>query len=44
VNGVAHVVMAFGGVARYMQTGQIYNYAWTMAFGVVVIVGYYLFK
>lgn len=44
VNGVAHLVMAFGGVARYMQTGQIYNYAWTMAFGVVVIVGYYLFK
>jgi NADH-quinone oxidoreductase subunit L len=44
VNGVAHVVMAFGGVTRYLQTGQIYNYAWTMAFGVVVIVGYYLFK
>lgn len=44
VNGVAHVVMAFGGVVRYMQTGQIYNYAWTMAFSVVVIVGYYLFK
>jgi len=44
VNGVAHVVMAFGGVIRYMQTGQIYNYAWSMAFGVVVIIGYYLFK
>ncbi len=44
VNGVATVVMAFGGVIRYIQTGQIYNYAWTMAFGVVVIVGYYLFK
>ena len=44
VNGVAHVVMAFGGVVRYTQTGQIYNYAWTMAFGVVAIVGYYLFK
>ncbi len=44
VNGVATVVMAFGGVIRYFQTGQIYNYAWTMAFGVVVIVGYYLFK
>lgn len=44
VNGVAHVVMAFGGVIRYMQTGQIYNYAWSMTFGVVVIIGYYLFK
>ena len=44
VNGVAHVVMAFGGVIRYIQTGQIYNYAWSMTFGVVVIIGYYLFK
>jgi len=44
VNGVAYVVMAFGGVIRYIQTGKIYNYAWSMAFGVVVIMGYYLFK
>lgn len=44
VNGTAHVVMAFGGVVRYLQTGYIYSYAWTMAFGVVVIIGYYLFK
>ncbi len=44
VNGVAKIVMSFGGVIRYVQTGQIYNYAWSMAFGVVVIVGYYLFK
>lgn len=44
VNGTAHVVMAFGGVVRYLQTGQIYSYAWSMAFGVVVILGYYLFK
>jgi len=44
VNGVATVVMSFGGVIRYLQTGQIYNYAWSMTFGVVVIIGYYLFK
>ncbi len=44
VNGVASIVMSFGGVIRYFQTGLIYNYAWTMAFGVVVIVGYYMFK
>jgi NADH-quinone oxidoreductase subunit L len=44
VNGVATVVMSFGGVVRYLQTGQIYNYSWSMAFGVVVIIGYYLFK
>ncbi len=44
VNGVAQAVMAVGGVVRYLQSGQIYNYAWTMAFSVVVIVAYYLFK
>jgi len=44
VNGVASTVMAFGGIVRYLQTGQIYNYAWSMTFGVVVIIGYYLFK
>jgi NADH-quinone oxidoreductase subunit L len=44
VNGVAHVVMSFGGVLRYLQTGQVFSYAWTMVFGVVVILGYYLFK
>src|ERR1039457_2532408 len=44
VNGVANVVMGFSGVFRYMQTGMIHNYAWSMAFGVVVMLGYYVFK
>lgn len=44
VNGVANVVMAFSGIFRYLQSGLIYNYAFSMAFGVVVILGYYLFK
>jgi NADH-quinone oxidoreductase subunit L len=44
VNGVANVVMGFSGVFRYMQSGLIYNYAWSMAFGVVVILGFYVFK
>jgi NADH-quinone oxidoreductase subunit L len=44
VNGVANVVMGFSGVFRLMQSGLIYNYAWSMAFGVVVILGYYVFK
>jgi len=44
VNGVANVVMAFSGVFRFIQSGYIYNYAWSMAFGVVVILGYYVFK
>ena len=44
VNGVANVVMAFSGVFRFLQSGYIYNYAWSMALGVVVILGYYVFK
>ena len=44
VNGVANVVMGFSGIFRYMQSGLIGNYAWSMAFGVVAILGYYVFK
>ena len=44
VNGVASVVMGFSGIFRYMQSGYIYNYAFSMAFGVVVMVGYFIFK
>jgi NADH-quinone oxidoreductase subunit L len=44
VNGVANVVMGFSGIFRYAQSGLIHNYAWSMAFGVVVILGYYVFK
>jgi len=44
VNGVANVVMGFSGVFRYMQSGLVHNYAWSMAFGVVVMLGYYVFK
>ncbi|HEY3307542.1 MAG TPA: NADH-quinone oxidoreductase subunit L [Desulfuromonadaceae bacterium] len=44
VNGVGKVVMGFSGVFRFMQSGLIHNYAFSMAFGVVVILGYYLFK
>jgi NADH-quinone oxidoreductase subunit L len=44
VNGVANVVMGFSGIFRYMQSGMIQNYAWSMAFGVVVMLGYYVFK
>ena len=44
VNGVANVVMGFSGIFRYMQSGYIYNYAFSMALGVVVMLGYYIFK
>jgi NADH-quinone oxidoreductase subunit L len=44
VNGVANVVMGFAGVFRFMQSGYIHNYAASMVIGVVVILGYYIFK
>ncbi|BDV44747.1 NADH-quinone oxidoreductase subunit L [Geotalea uraniireducens] len=44
VNGVAAVVKGFGGVLRNIQTGYVHNYAFTMALGVVVIVGFYIFR
>jgi NADH-quinone oxidoreductase subunit L len=44
VNGVANVVMGFSGIFRYIQSGYIYNYAFSMALGVVVMLGYFIFK
>jgi NADH-quinone oxidoreductase subunit L len=44
VNGVANVVMGFAGIFRFMQSGYIYNYAVSMALGVVAILGYFIFK
>lgn len=44
VNGVANVVMGFSGIFRYMQSGYIYNYAFSMVLGVVVMLGYFIFK
>ena len=44
VNGVANVVMGVSGIFRYMQSGYIYNYAFSMALGVVVMLGYFIFK
>jgi NADH-quinone oxidoreductase subunit L len=44
VNGVGAVVRGFSGVLRYVQTGFVHNYAFTMVLGVLVIVGAYLFS
>lgn len=44
VNGVANVVMGFSGIFRYLQSGYIYNYAFSMVLGVVVMLGYFIFK
>ncbi|GFO58672.1 NADH-quinone oxidoreductase subunit L [Geomonas silvestris] len=44
VNGVAAVVKGFSGMLRYVQTGLVHNYAFSMTLGVVVIVAAYLFS
>jgi NADH-quinone oxidoreductase subunit L len=44
VNGVAKVVISFSAVLRTVQSGYVHNYAFSMAFGMVVIVGYYVFR
>lgn len=43
VDGVATVVMATSGVLKNLQSGYVHNYAMSMALGVVVIVGGYIF-
>ncbi|QWV93205.1 NADH-quinone oxidoreductase subunit L [Geomonas oryzisoli] len=44
VNGVAAVVRGFSGILRYVQTGFVHNYAFTMVFGVALIVAVYIFR
>jgi NADH-quinone oxidoreductase subunit L len=43
VDGVATVVMAISGVLKNLQSGYVHNYAMSMALGVVVIVGGFIF-
>jgi NADH-quinone oxidoreductase subunit L len=42
VNGSARVVGWMSGIARTMQTGYIYHYAFTMIFGIALYLGYLL--
>ena len=42
VNGSARVVGWLSGIARSMQTGYIYHYAFTMIFGIALYLGYLL--
>ena len=44
VNGVGRVVKLCSRGLRLTQTGFVHNYALTMVLGVVIIVGYYVFK
>jgi len=41
VNGTARLVGWFAGVARKMQTGYIYHYAFTMIFGVFALLTFF---
>jgi NADH-quinone oxidoreductase subunit L len=43
VNGTAKVIGMFAGVARNMQTGYIYTYAFTMILGVFAFLTFFLF-
>jgi NADH-quinone oxidoreductase subunit L len=43
VNGTAKAIGMFAGVARNMQTGYIYTYAFTMILGVFAFLTYFLF-
>jgi NADH-quinone oxidoreductase subunit L len=44
VNGVGAIVRGFSGILRQIQSGYIHNYAFSMVLGVVVIVGFYIFR
>jgi NADH-quinone oxidoreductase subunit L len=44
VNGVGSVVGALSGAMRRLQTGSVRAYAASLFFGVVVILGYYLWR
>ena len=41
VNGTARLIGWFAGVARRMQTGYLYNYAFTMIFGVFALLSFF---
>jgi NADH-quinone oxidoreductase subunit L len=44
VNGVGRVVRETSGVLRLLQTGSVRAYAASLFFGVVLVLGYYLFR
>jgi NADH-quinone oxidoreductase subunit L len=44
VNGVGGLVRGASGVMRRLQTGSVRAYAASLFFGVVVILGYYLWR
>ncbi len=43
VNGSARVVGWFSGVLRHIQTGYLYHYAFSMIFGLIILLAFLLF-
>jgi NADH-quinone oxidoreductase subunit L len=41
INGSANAIGWFAGVARQIQTGYLYTYAFAMVIGLVVLVGWF---
>ena len=44
VNGVGLVVRGWSAVLRRLQTGSVRAYAMSLFFGVILVVGYYLYR
>ena len=44
VNAVGHIVRGWSAVLRRLQTGSVRAYAMSLFMGVVVILGYYLWR
>ncbi len=44
VNGVGRVIELWSKGLRHLQTGLVHNYALSMVVGVVLIVGFYVFR
>ena len=42
VNGSAHAIARFAGVVRWVQSGYIYHYAFSMLLGVIVLMTYFV--
>lgn len=44
VNGSARTVGWFSGIARRLQSGYLYHYAFAMILGLIALMGYFLLK
>ena len=44
VNGSAALVAKIAGVMRFIQTGYLYHYAFAMAFGLLILIGFFVYS